>query len=359
MEDIVHLGHDELRLPERRRRLHDRAASTPTPRATCARPGAATGMTLFEIAIDEMAYAAERRSARLPAAQLLRHRRDERHAVHSQGAARGLRRGRRALRLGEARRRRRARCATARELVGWGVATGMWDAMFSKTSARAKLHADGHLEVASAAVRHRHRHLHGDDAGRRRHARPAARAASPPSSATAACRPRRSRAAPGRRPRPARRCSSPARRSPRSCSRPPRKIEGKPLGGASSTTWRSRDGRIVLQRRSVASASHRRSDARRGPRRRSRPRRPPSAGIGGMISMMRKSRNTHSAIFAEVKVDEELGVVRVTRIVIAVAAGPHHQPEDGAQPDPRRRGDGHRHGAARGDLHRPPRSAAS
>ncbi|MGJ5197985.1 MULTISPECIES: xanthine dehydrogenase family protein molybdopterin-binding subunit [unclassified Bradyrhizobium] len=33
------------------------------------------------------------------------------------------------------------------------------------------------------------------------------------------------------------------------------------------------------------------------------------------------AHNTHSAIFAEVKVDEELGVVRVTRIVNAVAAG--------------------------------------
>ncbi|WP_245338005.1 molybdopterin cofactor-binding domain-containing protein, partial [Methylobacterium radiotolerans] len=30
---------------------------------------------------------------------------------------------------------------------------------------------------------------------------------------------------------------------------------------------------------------------------------------------------THSAIFAEVKVDEELGQVRVTRIVSAIAAG--------------------------------------
>ncbi|RYE42154.1 MAG: xanthine dehydrogenase family protein molybdopterin-binding subunit, partial [Hyphomicrobiales bacterium] len=46
-----------------------------------------------------------------------------------------------------------------------------------------------------------------------------------------------------------------------------------------------------------------------------------SPGIGGMISLMRKSRHTHSAVFAEVKVDEELGVVRVTRIVNAVAAG--------------------------------------
>ena len=34
-----------------------------------------------------------------------------------------------------------------------------------------------------------------------------------------------------------------------------------------------------------------------------------------------RARNTHSAIFAEVKVDEELGVIRVTRIVNALAAG--------------------------------------
>jgi xanthine dehydrogenase YagR molybdenum-binding subunit len=33
------------------------------------------------------------------------------------------------------------------------------------------------------------------------------------------------------------------------------------------------------------------------------------------------ARNTHSAIFAEVKVDEQLGIIRVTRIVSAVAAG--------------------------------------
>ena len=34
-----------------------------------------------------------------------------------------------------------------------------------------------------------------------------------------------------------------------------------------------------------------------------------------------RAHNTHSAIFAEVKVDEQLGVIRVTRVVNAVAAG--------------------------------------
>ena len=33
------------------------------------------------------------------------------------------------------------------------------------------------------------------------------------------------------------------------------------------------------------------------------------------------AHNTHSAIFAEVKVDEQLGIIRVTRVVNAVAAG--------------------------------------
>jgi xanthine dehydrogenase YagR molybdenum-binding subunit len=34
-----------------------------------------------------------------------------------------------------------------------------------------------------------------------------------------------------------------------------------------------------------------------------------------------KAKNTHSAVFVEVRIDEELPIVRVTRIVIAVAAG--------------------------------------
>ncbi len=39
-----------------------------------------------------------------------------------------------------------------RELVGWGMATGVWEAMMQKTSARATLTADGRLEVATASA---------------------------------------------------------------------------------------------------------------------------------------------------------------------------------------------------------------
>src|ERR1043166_8094135 len=34
-----------------------------------------------------------------------------------------------------------------------------------------------------------------------------------------------------------------------------------------------------------------------------------------------KAHNTHAATFAEVKVDEQLGVIRVTRVVSAIAGG--------------------------------------
>ena len=34
-----------------------------------------------------------------------------------------------------------------------------------------------------------------------------------------------------------------------------------------------------------------------------------------------RAHNTHSAVFAEVKIDEQIGIIRVTRVVSAVAAG--------------------------------------
>ena len=63
---------------------------------------------------------------------------------------------------------------------------------------------------------------------------------------------------------------------------------------------------------------------------------------------------THSAVFAEVKIDEQLGVIRVTRVVNAVAAGRILNPKTARQPDSWGRGRRHRHGAARGDPDRSP-----
>ncbi|MFT9096789.1 MAG: molybdopterin cofactor-binding domain-containing protein, partial [Gluconobacter cerinus] len=53
-------------------------------------------------------------------------------------------------------------------------------------------------------------------------------------------------------------------------------------------------------------------------------------GLRGTISQMRKARFTHSAVFCEVRVDEELGIVRVKRLVNAVAAGRIMNPKTAA-----------------------------
>jgi xanthine dehydrogenase YagR molybdenum-binding subunit len=46
-----------------------------------------------------------------------------------------------------------------------------------------------------------------------------------------------------------------------------------------------------------------------------------STPLPNIFKQMKYAKGTHSAVFAEVQVDEELGVVKVTRIVSAVAAG--------------------------------------
>ena len=46
------------------------------------------------------------------------------------------------------------------ELIGWGMATGVWDALHAQASARHAADADGTLEVAQRDGGYRHRHLH-------------------------------------------------------------------------------------------------------------------------------------------------------------------------------------------------------
>lgn len=113
-------------------------------------PGAAHGVHALEIAMDELSYAlgmdplalrlknyAERDPSRdLP------HSTKELKACYAQGAER----------FGWAKRPLEPRSMReGNELVGWGMATGVWDAMQMFARARAVLHSDGRLEVSSAA----------------------------------------------------------------------------------------------------------------------------------------------------------------------------------------------------------------
>ena len=113
-------------------------------------PGAATGMTLFEMAMDELAYAANVDPLQL---RLVNHS-DTDQLNGKPFTSKALRQAyaQGAETFGWSARSPQPRSMKdGKELVGWGVATGMWEALFAKTSARAKLTSNGHLEVGSAS----------------------------------------------------------------------------------------------------------------------------------------------------------------------------------------------------------------
>ena len=92
-------------------------------------------------------------------------------------------------------------------------------------------------------------------------------------------------------------------------------IPSSPLAGADPADVALADGRLVSRRDGARAVSI--ADAMR------------QGGVGEIEREVTtnpadddgRAHNTHSAVFVEVKVDEQLGVIRVTRIVSAVAAG--------------------------------------
>jgi xanthine dehydrogenase YagR molybdenum-binding subunit len=202
------------------------------------------------------------------------------------------------------------------ELVGLGMAGGIWEAMMMKTSARARLSADGRLEVASATA----------DIGTGTYTVLAQigadafglpldkvdvkigdsslpqspveggswTAASAGSAVQAACYDIRE-----------------------ALLKYARKLDNSPLANAGLDHVGFAEDRIVLLSDPSRSVTY--ADAMR------------AGGVDHIaaeesanpdkLNKMRYSAYTHSAIFAEVRVDEELGVIRLTRIVSAIAGG--------------------------------------
>jgi xanthine dehydrogenase YagR molybdenum-binding subunit len=199
------------------------------------------------------------------------------------------------------------------ELIGWGMATGIWEALFTEHTARAKLSANGHLEVACAT----------SDIGTGTYTVMTMIAAEtlglPIEQVTAKLGDSALPTAPveggswaaasaGAAVRLA--CHALGRQLLDAAG----KVDSRPLRDATLEDVTFADGRIALKSNPSASVSV--TDAMR------------AAGCSILEAEEtakprddEKSRNTHSAVFAEVKVDEDLGVVRVTRIVNAVAAG--------------------------------------
>jgi xanthine dehydrogenase YagR molybdenum-binding subunit len=281
-------------------------------------PGAATGMTLFEIAMDELAYATSVDPLQL---RLLNY--SEKDAMHDKPfTSKALREAyaEGAERFGWARRTPApGSMRDGNDLVGWGMATGMWDAMFQKTAARATMTPDGKLEVASAT----------SDIGTGTYTVMTQVAGDvlglPLADITAKLGDSDLPAAPveggswgaastGAAVELA--CKSLADELYKYAG----KVEGKPLDGAKRDEIAFVDGFIVVRADPFKRVSIKDAMAASG-KEKLEVEETAKPGILDMASMLQKSRNTHSAIFVEVKVDEELRIVRVTRVVCAVAAG--------------------------------------
>ena len=276
-------------------------------------PGAATGVYALECAMDELAVA-----LKLDPLEL-RYRvysdRDQNNDVPftSKQLRECYRRGAEAFGWNKRNPEPRA-MRDGSELVGWGIATGIWDALQMKFTVRIALTANGHAEVAcgtsdigtgtytimaqvtadmlglpldSVTVKL------GDSTLPQSQVEGGSWTAASVSHAIAAA----------------------ADKIKKELLRLAKKAPDSPLRSVKAEEVTLVDGKLVGNRDARHFVSI--ADAMR-------------SGAVDRVEMESSSdfkddsshaRNTHSAIFAEVKVDEELGVIRVTRVVNAVAAG--------------------------------------
>lgn len=114
-------------------------------------PGAPTGLFALETALDELAYKLKLDPLELRLKNYADRAPDENKPFSSKELRECYRQG--AERFGWARRKPEPRSMKeGRNLVGWGMATGIWEALYTPTSAKAVLTADGRLEVSSGTA---------------------------------------------------------------------------------------------------------------------------------------------------------------------------------------------------------------
>ncbi|MGA8359093.1 MAG: xanthine dehydrogenase family protein molybdopterin-binding subunit [Xanthobacteraceae bacterium] len=200
------------------------------------------------------------------------------------------------------------------ELVGWGMATGVWEALQMETSVRIVLTANGHAEVASAfsdigtgtytiiaQVTADMLGLPLDNISVKLADSTLPQAPVEGGSWTAAS--------------VSNAIANTAAAVRQELLRLVKKLPNSPLASAKLEDTALIDGKIVDKKAPEKAVLI--ADAMRH---------------GGLDRIEREAKanfkenkkyaqNTHSAVFAEVKIDEEIGVIRVTRVVSAVAAG--------------------------------------
>jgi xanthine dehydrogenase YagR molybdenum-binding subunit len=278
-------------------------------------PGATTGVFALEIAMDELAERVGIDPVELRVKNYSERDEDENKNFTSKELREAYRTG--AERFGWSKRNPTPRATKdGRELVGWGMATGCWESPMQKCSARAVLSLGGSLEVATAATdigtgTYTILAQLGADALGVPIEKVTVRigdsslpfspieggswmAASAGSAVQLACYAVRDK-----------------------LLGYARAIEDSPLANASIEHVAFRGGRIELESDPSRFVTYSDAIIAGGVERIQ----VEETASPSTLTTMRYSIYTHSAIFAEVKVDEELGIIRVTRIVNAVAAG--------------------------------------
>jgi xanthine dehydrogenase YagR molybdenum-binding subunit len=276
-------------------------------------PGAATGVYALECAMDELAVALKIDPVELRLRNYSDRQQDEDKPYTSKALRECYRQA--ADAFGWAKRNAEPRSMRdGGELVGWGMASGIWEALQMKTSARIVLTANGHAEVACAT----------SDIGTGTYTIMAQVAADmlglPIDNVSIKLGDSTLPASPVEGGSWMAASVSHAIKNAADAVRKEllalaKKIPDSPLKGMRLDEVMLADGKIVSKQDASRAVSI--ADAMRHGKV-DRIEQEKSTSFKTLASY---ACNAHSAVFAEVKVDEQLGVIRVTRVVSAVAAG--------------------------------------
>jgi len=276
-------------------------------------PGAATGMAALECAMDELAVALKMDPLELRLRNYSDLQQDEGLPYTSKELRECYRQAAEAFGW-EKRNPEPRSMRDGSELVGWGMATGVWEALQEKTAARIVLTANGHAEVACATA----------DIGTGTYTIMAQVAADllglPIDNVSVKLGDSSLPSSPVEGGSWIAASVSHAIQNAADAVRKDllalaKKMPDSPLKGAKLDDVVLADGKIVNKHDAGRAVSI--ADAMR------------QGGVDRVEHEQTASfkddgkhaHNTHSAVFAEVKIDEQLGIIRVTRVVSAVAAG--------------------------------------
>jgi xanthine dehydrogenase YagR molybdenum-binding subunit len=278
-------------------------------------PGATSGVAALEIAMDELAYATGIDPLELRQRNFSSKDENKDKPYTSKALEACYREGAAAFGW-DKRTPAPGSMRDGNDLIGWGMATGVWDAMLMKAEAKVRLAPDGRIDVSAAAsdigtgtwtiltqiaaeafglpLDSVKAHIGDSTLPTTAVEGGSWTAASSGAAVQAACD-----------------------KVKKTLFKYAKKMTNSPLAQAKYTDVEVKAGSIALKTDpahglTVAEVMYAADLSQIEEKGKAMP---------NLLQMMKYASNTHSAIFAEVRVDKEMGVVRVTRIVCAAAAG--------------------------------------